>query len=330
MTTITYFRLNVCVWTLSAMCLLSWEHVHAAAGGAAETNKTSTSADSVPDYITPGPFNYDKLNCARRYSYVKINPFEQDHLDKNEIDANGSACANRHFSKHDLPTTALASFPGCGNTWVRHLIEQLTGIYSGGNYNDYTLRWGGFPGEGVDDFSVIVKKTHFPILKHPKYPEEYKRYERAIIVLRRPLDCLLAEFNRGHTRGSHLNTAPRDVIASEWDNHVHNKIRWWQWFYDFWMRKEDKCMMVVDFNRLKTNMSFELRRIGRFLGVEPKYMTDEHLKCIKENSRGRFKRKKSVSADDITSPELRNFVKRYAVDIKELSIAKFGYIPDFD
>ena len=27
------------------------------------------------------------------------------------------------------PVTALASFPGSGNTWVRHLLEQLSGEY---------------------------------------------------------------------------------------------------------------------------------------------------------------------------------------------------------
>jgi len=26
-----------------------------------------------------------------------------------------------------LPVTGLVSFPGSGNTWVRHLIQQMTG-----------------------------------------------------------------------------------------------------------------------------------------------------------------------------------------------------------
>lgn len=37
-------------------------------------------------------------------------------------------CQKLHFrEKYLLPLTALASFPGCGNTWVRHLIQQATG-----------------------------------------------------------------------------------------------------------------------------------------------------------------------------------------------------------
>ena len=37
-------------------------------------------------------------------------------------------CAIIHFSTSiKLPIVALASVPGSGNTWVRHLIQQLTG-----------------------------------------------------------------------------------------------------------------------------------------------------------------------------------------------------------
>ncbi|KAK2183803.1 hypothetical protein NP493_295g02021 [Ridgeia piscesae] len=36
-------------------------------------------------------------------------------------------CPSLHFAKDPLPTTALASFPGSGNTWMRHLIQQSTG-----------------------------------------------------------------------------------------------------------------------------------------------------------------------------------------------------------
>ena len=36
-------------------------------------------------------------------------------------------CQRLRFSSKKLPVTALASFPGSGNTWVRHLIQQATG-----------------------------------------------------------------------------------------------------------------------------------------------------------------------------------------------------------
>ena len=66
---------------------------------------------------------------------------------------------------------ALASFPGSGNTWVRNLLQQMTGILTGCSQVDYELVKNGFPAGGIclqylDRF--IAVKTHFP---HGKYSE---------------------------------------------------------------------------------------------------------------------------------------------------------------
>jgi len=34
---------------------------------------------------------------------------------------------------------ALVSYPGSGNTWIRHMIEQVTGVYTGTVYGDKKL-----------------------------------------------------------------------------------------------------------------------------------------------------------------------------------------------
>ena len=39
-----------------------------------------------------------------------------------------------------LPRTALASFPGSGNTWTRYLIEGATGVFTGSIYLDKVLQ----------------------------------------------------------------------------------------------------------------------------------------------------------------------------------------------
>ena len=43
---------------------------------------------------------------------------------------------------------ALASFPGAGNTWARHLIELATGFYTGSYYFDGSLYNKGEEAEG--------------------------------------------------------------------------------------------------------------------------------------------------------------------------------------
>jgi len=45
--------------------------------------------------------------------------------------------------KIHLNKTLLVSYPGSGNTWIRHLIEQASGIYSGSIYGDIKLYTGG-------------------------------------------------------------------------------------------------------------------------------------------------------------------------------------------
>lgn len=61
---------------------------------------------------------------------------------------------NRCMDRRFLPTrskqlVALASFPGAGNTWARHLIELATGFYTGSYYFDGSLYNKGELGEGL-------------------------------------------------------------------------------------------------------------------------------------------------------------------------------------
>ena len=58
------------------------------------------------------------------------------------------------------PKTALASYPGSGNTWVRYLIQHISGYITGSVYNDHSLKKMGFPGEGETNGKVIAIKTH--------------------------------------------------------------------------------------------------------------------------------------------------------------------------
>ena len=64
--------------------------------------------------------------------------------------ADNASCTSLHYravnSQQD-GIIALASYPGSGNTWVRHLLQQATGILTGSIYLDPTLREKGFPGK---------------------------------------------------------------------------------------------------------------------------------------------------------------------------------------
>lgn len=53
---------------------------------------------------------------------------------------------------------ALASFPGSGNTWLRYMLQQATGILTGSVYKDYGLLKSGFPAESIANSSVLIVK----------------------------------------------------------------------------------------------------------------------------------------------------------------------------
>ena len=45
--------------------------------------------------------------------------------------------------------TLLVSYQGSGNTWLRGLLQQVTGVCAGSHWCDVDLRRHGFPGEGI-------------------------------------------------------------------------------------------------------------------------------------------------------------------------------------
>lgn len=88
---------------------------------------------------------------------------------KTKTDSSHSALNNNQFSsvewcKNPLGyismrnrqyRVALASFPGSGNTWLRYLLQQATGILTGSVYDDQNFKGGIFPGMCIKFFSKL-------------------------------------------------------------------------------------------------------------------------------------------------------------------------------
>ena len=92
------------------------------------------------------------------------------------------------------PITALASFPGSGNTWLRYLLEQVTAVFTGSQECDLVLKASGLLGEGVRSSNVLVVKTHDPSDLIETTPQ--RRFKAAIVLMRNPFDAILAEYHR--------------------------------------------------------------------------------------------------------------------------------------
>ena len=124
---------------------------------------------------------------------------------------------------------ALASFPGSGNTWVRGLIQGITGLCTGAIYCDRMLRRTGFPGESIRSGIVLVVKTHHydprwtGIYYEKSAPFSYfKKVEHipihssAIFLLRNPFDSLVSEYSRQlreEEPDSHVSVPKREYFG---------------------------------------------------------------------------------------------------------------------
>ncbi|XP_036385810.1 WSC domain-containing protein 2-like [Megalops cyprinoides] len=176
---------------------------------------------------------------------------------------------------------ALASFPGAGNTWARHLIELATGFYTGSYYFDGSLYNKGFKGEQDDWRSgrTICIKTHESGRK------EIEAFHSSILLIRNPYRALMAEFNRKY--GGHVGFASQTHwTGKEWPEFVQNYAPWWASHTLDWLRFGRK-VHVVHFEELKRNLFSQLRDMVLALGVQA---LEERLLCAEGQRDGNFKR----------------------------------------
>jgi hypothetical protein len=169
-------------------------------------------------------------------------------------------CQSVGFKAAPGPVVALASFPGSGNTWVRYLLQQATGILTGSVYKDYALLKNGFPAESIVNGSVLLVKTH-------EFGDEARRpFQKAVVLVRDPFSSLLAEFNR--RSGGHIGYASADKYrrngGRHWRNFVYNMANDWErmnldWFYGFLPKRR----LVVFYDQLKDHPGINFINILR-------------------------------------------------------------------
>ena len=107
-----------------------------------------------------------------------------------------------HFmSQTDRVPVMLVSYPGSGNTWLRGLLETATGVCTGYEMCDISIRVKGFAGENIVSGAVLVVKTHW----RPNWRDNKRSggggfsnvpVDSAVFLVRSPLHALVAEWNR--------------------------------------------------------------------------------------------------------------------------------------
>ncbi|KAI6654878.1 WSC domain-containing protein 2-like [Oopsacas minuta] len=209
------------------------------------------------------------------------------------------------------PKVALASFPGSGNSWVRYLMEQGSGYYTGSVYIDRKLQsYGNL--ESVFNSSVIAIKTHESHGIINKYFTKAIDYKKCILIVRNPKQTLIAEINRFFT-----NDHTKSVQTSKWkSDNIQQKLLelayGWKSFMLSWLDYSNP-LLVVQYEKLMENYQLELHRILRFLELD---INEEGMQCLEHNNSGYFKRFKQ--SEPYLSPEVLLLIQHVYSEVEPL------------
>ncbi|KAK6181149.1 hypothetical protein SNE40_009074 [Patella caerulea] len=168
-------------------------------------------------------------------------------------------CPKLGFAKPPLPVTALASYPGSGNSWTRHLLQKSTGIYTGAIGTERFMINNGYRGEGVTNGSVIVIKTH-----------EAKNvrvvYERAVLLMRNPFEAQWSLFNLKISK-SHTNITDKKRYCTHYRK--RRRTDSWKKFYINWLQFKGD-LFILFYDELLQNKENKLRELLAFLRFSTK------------------------------------------------------------
>ncbi|XP_066261544.1 WSCD family member CG9164 [Euwallacea similis] len=216
-------------------------------------------------------------------------------------------CSDLKFvpSEEDLgpqKPVALVSFPGSGNTWLRYLLQQATGYYTGSVYKDYGLLKNGFPAESIVNSSVLAVKTH-------EWGNNARSmFSKAVLLVRAPDKAIHAEFNR--QSGGHIGFASPDRYRRSngkyWKQFVTDNLRGWQQLSMDWLHNFTGPLHVIFYEQLVANTEYTLKSVIHFLGV---YVPAKKFDCAIERKEGIYRRKKRLLRFDPFNSEMKERIK---------------------
>ncbi|MGH0152323.1 UNVERIFIED_CONTAM: hypothetical protein FKN15_056063 [Acipenser sinensis] len=227
------------------------------------------------------------------------------------------SCGNEdYFVVYQTQLIALASFPGAGNTWARHLIELATGYYTGSYYFDGSLY-----NKGEEELAQGFKgeRDHWRsgrticIKTHESGRKEIESYDSGILMIRNPYKALMAEFNRKY--GGHIGFASQaHWKGKEWPEFVKNYAPWWVSHTLDWL-KYGRNVKVIHFEDLKHHLFSQMKKMVSYLGLE---VSEDRLLCVEGQKDGNFKRSglRKLEYDPYT-PEMRRMIDGFIKKVDE-------------
>ena len=100
----------------------------------------------------------------------------------------------------------------------------------------------GLGGEGLVDRRVWVVKTHYP----ERYGKARYASERAILLVRSPIDCITSLFNMVCTDTHDLSISDQDYMKNYklWNEFVEQEATVWNDYHNFWLKSAIPCHII--------------------------------------------------------------------------------------
>ena len=141
--------------------------------------------------------------------------------------------------------------------------------------------------------------------------------DRAILIIRNPLECFLSEVNRNLVSPfEYFNYAPIEAFDQyqDLDDLFHsNMFHVWKIFHQRILTYFKKPLLIVEYKNLKTNMIEELTKVIQFLDHE---MTEDIKRCLQQIKVWPFQRPKRPKHE---VDEIMNRIKKEHIDAYELN-----------
>lgn len=265
--------------------------------------------------------NETSLNKCDQESVILSSKLDSRHPWKNK------AFCSKYTISHMIPKcrepTALASYPGSGNTWLRYLIEGATGIFTGSRYKDLQIQMYGLWGEirSWEDGTTIVQKTHDANKHHVQ--EDFKG--RAILILRNPYDAILSTHNFMYS-GHHGRAPARNFARSDWEKYVTVQTgKWLDMATNWTIHSTSQKVLVVHYENVKHDLIHEMRRILTFFHLP---IDEDRLQCLAENKDGLFQREPSKTPEVVPfKMEMRKEMDRLIDHVNQKILIQRGFDP---
>jgi len=200
-------------------------------------NESSTPLSaSLPSASLPSASSSDVATTTDNVNYLRTNRRLSEAL------PNGG-CQLTWPKKPDPPVaiTYAASYPGCGARMTWNLVEALTGLETGDDWNNN--------GRGKE---VVTVKTHYP-QSNGILVEFDEEIQRGFIVIRNPMKSIPSFFNHIYEMRNHLPVHSERAPLEEWvkwrNAYLDTEIAEYKKFICYWMDRytaENRLLMTYE------------------------------------------------------------------------------------